>query len=90
MVDPELKARFESAAQAVQKLPRKPDNNTLLKLYGLYKQATVGDVSGPRPGMGDFAGKMKYDAWTKLKGTSQDAAMQQYIDLVEKLLHPAR
>jgi acyl-CoA-binding protein len=81
----DLKTQFEKAAQEAQKLPKKPDNDTLLRLYALYKQATVGDVSGKRPGFMDMVGQAKYDAWAKVKGTSKDAAMQAYIDLVNKL-----
>jgi diazepam-binding inhibitor (GABA receptor modulating acyl-CoA-binding protein) len=81
----DLKAAFEAAAQDAKKLPKKPDNDTLLKLYSLYKQATAGDVTGSRPGGFDIEGKLKYDAWAKLKGTTQEAAMQEYINLVEGL-----
>ena len=83
---PDLKYQFDTAAKAVQSLPRKPDNETLLKLYALYKQATIGDVSGKRPGFTDPVGRAKYDAWEKLRGKSQEQAMQQYIDLVNTLL----
>jgi acyl-CoA-binding protein len=82
----DLKAEFEKAAADVQKLTKKPDNETLLKLYALYKQATSGDVNGPRPGAFDMVGQAKYTAWTKLKGVKQDAAMQQYISLAQNLL----
>ncbi|MEI8167563.1 MAG: acyl-CoA-binding protein, partial [Chloroflexales bacterium] len=34
----DLTARFEQAAQAVQALPKRPENDVLLKLYALYKQ----------------------------------------------------
>ncbi len=51
----------------------------------MYKQATVGDVQGKRPGFTDMAGRFKYDAWAKLKGTAQEAAMQQYVDFVGQL-----
>jgi diazepam-binding inhibitor (GABA receptor modulator, acyl-CoA-binding protein) len=81
----DLKTRFETAAREAQSLAKKPDNNTLLQLYALYKQATVGDVSGSRPGMFDQVGRAKYDAWAKAKGTSKDTAMQSYISLVERL-----
>lgn len=81
----DLKSQFEKAAQEAQKLPKKPDNDTLLRLYALYKQATVGDVSGKRPGFMDMVGQAKYDAWAKVKGTSKESAMQSYIDLVNKL-----
>ncbi len=81
----DLQAQFETATQEVQKLPKKPGNDVLLKLYAYYKQATVGDVSGSRPGMTDFAGRAKYDAWSRLKGTDRAQAMQAYVDLVAKL-----
>lgn len=81
----ELQARFETAAQEAQKLAKKPDNTTLLRLYALYKQATVGNVSGSRPGMADFVGRAKYDAWEKLKNYPKEKAMQDYAALVEKL-----
>jgi len=81
----DLKAKFEAAAAAAKQTKRKPDNTTLLKLYSFYKQATEGDVKGDRPGGFDFVGAAKYDAWVKLKGTSRDEAMQNYIKQVEKL-----
>lgn len=82
----ELKERFEQAAREVQNLARRPDNDTLLNLYGLYKQATAGDASGKRPGFTDPAGRAKFDAWTKRKGLNQEQAMQAYIDLVARLI----
>ena len=81
----DLKSKFDTAAEDVQKLSSRPDNATLLQLYAHFKQASVGDATGKRPGMMDFAGRAKYDAWAKLKGTASDAAMQAYIDIVERL-----
>ena len=81
----DLKAKFEAAAAAAKKTKKRPDNATLLKLYAYFKQATEGDVQGDRPGGFDFVGGAKYDAWSKLKGTSKDEAMQNYIKQVEKL-----
>ncbi len=81
----DLQARFETAAREAQQLPRRPDNATLLQLYALYKQATVGDVQGRRPAFADFTGRAKHDAWAKLQGTTPEQAMQAYIDLVERL-----
>ena len=81
----DLKAKFEAAAAAAKKTKKKPDNATLLKLYAYYKHSTEGDVAGDRPGGFDFVGGAKYDAWAKLKGTSSDEAMQNYIKQVEKL-----
>lgn len=81
----DLKTKFEQAAEDVKKLTKPLDNDMLLKLYALYKQGSVGDVSGPKPGFFDFVSTAKYEAWTKLKGTKADDAMQKYIDLVNKL-----
>jgi len=82
---PKLKSQFEKAVTESKQLPEKPDNATLLKIYALYKQATVGDVEGKRPGFTDFVGRAKWDAWDGLKGTSAEQAMQDYIDLIESL-----
>ena len=76
---------FAAASQRAQQLPTKPSNMVLLQLYALYKQATDGDATGERPGGFDFKAIAKYDAWTSLRGTSKDAARQQYVDLVSEL-----
>ncbi|CDS12370.1 hypothetical protein LRAMOSA04565 [Lichtheimia ramosa] len=78
-------AEFEKAAKEVNELKNKPSNDELLKLYGLYKQATVGDVNTDRPGGFDFKGKAKWDAWNALKGKSQEDAEKEYIAFVEEL-----
>jgi acyl-CoA-binding protein len=80
-----LQQAFEQAAKDIKSLDERPDNETLLRLYALYKQGSEGDVSGPKPGFFDFVGTAKYEAWAKLKGTAQDEAMQKYVDLVGKL-----
>ncbi|HJU39617.1 MAG TPA: acyl-CoA-binding protein [Tahibacter sp.] len=81
----DLTTKFEEAAKKAMNLPERPDNDTLLKLYALYKQGSSGDVSGPKPGFFDFVGTAKYEAWAKLKGTKPEEAMQKYVDLVKKL-----
>jgi len=81
----DLKAQFEQAAIDAQNLPQRPDNTVMLKFYALYKQATVGDVNTKRPGMMDFVGRAKWDAWDALKGQTPEQAMQGYIDLVNSL-----
>ncbi|TVS10510.1 MAG: acyl-CoA-binding protein [Wenzhouxiangella sp.] len=81
----ELDERFVQAQTDAKQLPERPDNDTMLKLYALYKQGSEGDVSGDKPGFFDFVGVAKYEAWEKLKGTSADDARQRYVDLVESL-----
>ncbi|MBL8371652.1 MAG: acyl-CoA-binding protein [Burkholderiaceae bacterium] len=80
-----LKAKFEAAVANSKNLSERPDNATLLKIYSLYKQATVGDNTEKKPGFTDLVGRAKWDAWDKLKGTDSKEAMQQYIDLIESL-----
>ncbi|QDL53414.1 acyl-CoA-binding protein [Rhodoferax aquaticus] len=80
-----LKAQFEAAVANSKNLSERPDNNTLLKIYALYKQATVGDNAEKKPGFTDLVGRAKWSAWDDLKGTDAKAAMQQYIDLIESL-----
>ncbi|NJN26262.1 MAG: acyl-CoA-binding protein [Cyclobacteriaceae bacterium] len=80
-----LNENFLKAAERVHTLPQKPSNENLLKMYGLYKQATEGDVQGEQPGGFDFKGLAKYNSWASLRGTSKETAMQQYIELVESL-----
>lgn len=80
-----LQKSFEKAVADSKKLPEKPDNATLLKIYSLYKQATEGDVQGKRPGFTDMVGRAKYDAWSAVQGKSADDAMTEYVDLIESL-----
>jgi len=81
----EINSQFEQAAIAVKSLPERPDNDTMLQLYALFKQGSSGDVSGDKPGFFDFVATAKYEAWERIKGLSQDDAKNQYIDLVRKL-----
>ncbi|MEM7515145.1 MAG: acyl-CoA-binding protein [Bacteroidota bacterium] len=79
-----LKA-FEESLTRVRTLPKRPSNEMLLKLYGLNKQATRGDVGIEKPGVFDVVGQAKYNAWEELKGTPKEAAMKEYIKLVDQL-----
>lgn len=81
----DIEKRFEAAAAAARKLPERPDNDTLLQLYALYKQGSAGDLSGAKPGLFDFVGLAKYEAWEQLRGVPKDEARQRYIELVERL-----
>ena len=80
-----LQDQFTQAQLESKNLSERPDNMTMLKMYALFKQGSKGDATGERPGFTDMIGRAKFDAWDALKGTSQDVAMQQYIDLVEDL-----
>lgn len=80
-----LEQDFAAAQERVKALSRRPSNEQLLALYGLYKQATAGDVSGKRPGMLDMVGRAKYDAWAKQSGADKAGAMKAYVELVGTL-----
>ena len=81
----DLAADFQQASEDVKRLPERPDNDSLLKLYALYKQATDGDVCGPKPGFFDFVNTAKYEAWSRLRGMKASDAQQKYIELVRQL-----
>ncbi|EON10944.1 MULTISPECIES: acyl-CoA-binding protein [Pandoraea] len=81
----DLQARFDEAVAQSKTLPERPDNFTLLRIYALFKQGTEGDVSGTRPGMTDFVGRAKFDAWEMLKGKSKEEAQEAYVALVDEL-----
>ncbi len=81
-----LQEQFEDASDRVEKLSDRPDNDTLLELYALYKQATDGDVSGSKPSRLKMRARAKYEAREERQGMSSDDAMQAYIDLVDKLV----
>lgn len=81
----DIDARFQQAVSDSTSLSQRPDNDTMLNLYALYKQGTQGDVSGKRPGMLDPVGRAKHDAWTAKKGMNQDDAKSAYAELVDSL-----
>jgi acyl-CoA-binding protein len=78
--------RFQDAQKRVKTLSQRPSNETLLELYALFKQGSIGDVEGKRPGMLDVKGRAKYDAWAKLRGMPQDDAQEKYVALVDRLV----
>jgi len=80
-----LADQFAQAQLDSKNLSERPDNMTLLKIYALFKQASIGDATGERPGFTDMIGRAKWDAWHALAGTTQEQAQQQYIDLIEEL-----
>jgi acyl-CoA-binding protein len=77
---------FRAAQTRVKQLSKTPAPAQLLELYALYKQASVGDAEGKRPGALDFKGRAKFDAWTARRGTSKVDAMTAYVALVTRLV----
>ncbi|TFK90675.1 acyl-CoA-binding protein [Polyporus arcularius HHB13444] len=87
------KAKFDKAVAIVQSLPKegpiKPTQDEQLFFYKYYKQATVGDVNTSRPGMLDFVGKAKWDAWKGVEGTSTEEAYAKYVEKLIEILKRA-
>lgn len=81
----DLAEKFQDAQRRVKALTAAPPTDALLELYALYKQGSVGDVQGDRPGMLDFKGRAKYDAWRQRKGMKKEQAMEAYVALVDRL-----
>lgn len=81
----DLQKQFEAAAADSKNLSERPDNDTLLTIYALYKQGSAGDVEGSRPGFTNMIGRAKHDAWAKLKGLPREDAVRQYVSLIDSL-----
>ena len=59
-------------------------SDILLELYGLYKQATIGDVATDRPSMFYYIERSKWDAWDKQSGLTKESAMKLYIKTIKQ------
>jgi diazepam-binding inhibitor (GABA receptor modulator, acyl-CoA-binding protein) len=81
----DLDADFQAAVTAVIGLPADPGNDIKLRLYGLYKQAKLGDADGNRPRFSNPVGRAKYDAWAANSGISATDAKSAYVALVHEL-----
>ncbi|KAJ1307367.1 hypothetical protein OPQ81_001472 [Rhizoctonia solani] len=83
-------AKFNKAVEIVQNLPKdgpiKPTQDQQLTFYKYYKQGTIGDVNTLRPGVLDFTGKAKWDAWNSVKGTTKEDAWAKYVELLVQVL----
>lgn len=81
----DLRREFEQAVEDARHLSPRPDNDTLLRLYALYKQATDGNIQAAQPGFFDFVGTSKHEAWSRLRGIDAGEAMRRYVALVRQL-----
>ena len=91
-----LQQDFEAAAIRIDRLPGEMAAAHMTELYGLYKQATEGDHDAEREEVGDDTpenpngpkglSQGQWDSWSKLKGTPQEEAKQQYIRRADELV----
>ncbi|KAL0327717.1 UNVERIFIED_CONTAM: Acyl-CoA-binding protein [Sesamum angustifolium] len=84
-----VQEEFEEYAEKAKTLPENTTNENKLILYGLFKQATVGNVNTSRPGIFNMRDRAKWDAWKAVEGKSQEEAMSDYITKVKQLLEEA-
>jgi len=86
-------SKFDKAVSIVQSLPKdgpiQPTQEDQLYFYKYYKQATIGDVNTTRPGLLDFTGKAKWDAWNSVKGVSKEEAYAKYVEKLLEVLNRA-
>ncbi|KAJ4779079.1 Acyl-CoA-binding protein [Rhynchospora pubera] len=80
-----IQEEFSEYSESVKKLPAAPSDEDKLELYALYKQATVGPVTIPRPNRFNMMGRYKWDAWKAVEGKSKEEAMKDYIAKVKEL-----
>ena len=80
-----LNEKFKVASEEVKSLASRPSNDELLELYACYKQATDGDNETKKPGMLNLKDRAKWDAWSNMKGTDSNTAMEKYASLVDSL-----
>jgi len=83
--DAKIKAEFEKSCEDI-KSATNLDNDTLLSLYGLYKQACEGDCNTAKPGFFDLKGSAKWTAWKENAGMDKVTAMRRYVRKVGKIL----
>ncbi len=77
---------FLVAADTVKRLKTMPDNNELIELYGLYKQATVGNINTEKPMFLNLKEVTKWNAWNKHIGLSQYDSEVKYIMFVNDMI----
>ena len=85
----DIKQRFDAAVDKVRNAPSdggfKPSQEFQLKMYGLYRQAIDGDVTGKKPGMLNPVSRYKWMAWKENEGMSREDAMAAYVAEVDKI-----
>lgn len=84
---------FEKAVDDIRnKIAKTMTDDELKEVYGLYKQATVGDINIEKPSATDLKGAAKWTAWNSKKGMSQDMAKEEYVATAKKVMekHGAR
>ena len=84
--DKDLEKEFLNSAEHIMSSEKKFDNDTMLKLYGYYKQAIIGDCDIQEPGFWQLKEKAKWEAWNQHMGVKKTHAMKKYIKLVNELL----
>uniref|UniRef100_A0A6C0EDH5 ACB domain-containing protein n=1 Tax=viral metagenome TaxID=1070528 RepID=A0A6C0EDH5_9ZZZZ len=77
---------FINASKIIKKLCTEPNKDELGKLYGLFKQATIGDINTVKPNMLNYTAREKWNAWNMYNGIDKNEAEIQYINHVNELI----
>ncbi|CAG9759502.1 unnamed protein product [Ceutorhynchus assimilis] len=80
----DIEERFDACHKLSQKKGCPPSVNDGLEIYGLLKQATVGDNPKTKPSAFNIVEKAKWKAWDKYKGLSKEEAMEKFVESVKK------
>ena len=81
-----LESRFVKYSNKIKNADIEMNDNEKLELYGLYKQATVGNCNIEKPSILKFTEYRKYNSWNDRIDMSKEDAMTLYIELVKMYL----
>ena len=83
----DLEINFQKTVECIKTLSQDLSNKELLELYGLYKQATLGNNNTNKPSIFNYRGLKKWQSWASFKDITSVAAKTKYILLVQKLVN---
>ena len=81
-----IEEKFKKASESVKNLKNRPEDEILLQLYGLYKQATIGNINIPQPWAIQVEKRSKWDSWKMFENMPKAVAMTKYVEIVDNLL----
>jgi len=79
-----LAKHFETACVDIKTYGKSMTSDDLKLVYGLYKQANLGDNTTEAPSFYQLTEKGKWNAWNEQKGKSKDQAKNEYVTLALK------
>ncbi|XP_074653791.1 acyl-CoA-binding domain-containing protein 6-like [Tubulanus polymorphus] len=80
-----IEFQFRKASAHLSTIADTLESEELLYFYSRFKQANEGPCDQPKPGLFDFQGKQKWEAWKKLGTKTREEAMVEYIEQLSKI-----